>query len=246
MPYGDFDKLAVKFVIKFDIVAESPISIRSGKSFIGPIDNPIIRIRKDGVEVPYIPGSSLKGVLRGEAERYAKTLGYEVCDVLNPAGENGELEKKEQLKEKYQPCIICRIFGGPTLFSHVMVYDAHPKGENSYSTSVMRRVTINRITAAQMPGRLFDVEFVNPGSRFEGRIDVENIDILSNESEEAKIFNYVFSALCKNLLSIGGMKSVGMGSVKIEGIRVEKYQIKDGRLGVEDATNEYLKRVNLI
>jgi len=247
MLWDDFGKLSVKYIIEFDIVVKTPVSIRSGRSYIGLVDNPVVRISRGGESVPYIPGSSIKGVLRHEAERYARSIGEYVCDILHPKKENGELFRKDRAEKEgkeYIPCIICRIFGGPTVASHVYVYDAYPV-EGSYSLGVVRRVSISRVTGAQMPGRLFDVEFINPDSIFKGRIDVENIDILSNDDKRAEIFNHAFKMLCKGMVPIGGMKSVGMGIVRVKNIHVKRISLKDGNFIEEDKTEEYKNKVGI-
>ena len=242
MSYDDFDRLKCKYILEFTIVNITPLSIRSGKSPMGLADNSIVRIKKNGKDIPYIPGSSLKGIMRCEAERYVRTTMKNefVCDILHPTTEDiGELWRHENLKDNYKPCVICRIFGGPTIASHIYVYDAYPY-ENKCSIDLVRRVSISRITGAQMPGRLFDIEFVNPKNKFKGKIVVENIDLLS-ESIEAKIFNYVIKLFLKGLISIGSMKSIGYGSLKIENLKVTKYWFENGTLKDENVTEKYLE-----
>ncbi|MEM3688105.1 RAMP superfamily CRISPR-associated protein [Saccharolobus sp.] len=254
--YGNFDKFDYKYTIEYDIRTLSPLSIRSGESFLGPIDNPIIRINFNGKTVPYIPGSTLKGIFRSETEKLARSLSKDpsiVCDILNPRGENGELKRKkdaennEKTKSIYLPCLICRIYGGPTYASHVYFYNAYPK-ENSYSIGLIRRVSISRITGSQMPGRLFDCEFVTPNSLFHGKVVIENIDILSpitDSLSESSLFNRVFSNFTKGLIPIGGMRSAGYGDVKIENIKVNKMYILEGKLDTKDVTNEYLSIIGV-
>jgi len=242
LSFGDFDVFKVRYIIEFELDAESPVAISSGKSFIGPIDNPVVRIRRKGGDVPYIPGSSIKGVFRSEAEKIARSKGEKVCDILNPNGEDGELAREEKEKEDYKPCIICQIFGGPTIASHVYFYDAYPS-EASYSLGTIRRTSINRITAAQMPGRLFAIEYINPGSKFKGKIVVENIDILSDSDKRSAIFNEVFKMFYRGQLPIGGMKSIGMGYFKVNKIKVTKLCIKEGKFIEEDKTMEYLSKL---
>ena len=246
MEYGDLDHFKLEYIINFNIKTLSPLSIRSGGSIIGPIDNPIIRIDYNGKSIPYIPGSSLKGIFRSEAEKIVRTIYGDdpsyVCDILNPNGDKGELKRKsdaEKSRSVYTPCLICRIFGGPTYSSHVYFYNAYPLNDNSFSIGTMRRVSISRITGSQMPGRLFDIEFINPGSIFKTKIIIKNIDILSNFIEEAKIFNSVFKQFTKGLVSLGGMRSSGYGNIDVRVENVNRISIKDKELIEEDVTNQY-------
>ena len=66
----------VEYIIDYDLRVVAPLAIRSAGSPYGAIDNPIVRIRYGEKELPYIPGSSLKGVFRSEAERYVSCLLY--------------------------------------------------------------------------------------------------------------------------------------------------------------------------
>jgi CRISPR-associated protein Csm3 len=233
-----FDKFDNLIRITGKIVNETPIAIRAGNVAVGPIDNPIVRLNG----IPYIPGSSLKGVLRSEAERYARSIGEKVCDILNPKGENGELrwkKEKEERKEAYEPCIICKIFGGPTIFSRARFFDCFPSN-GKYSTSLIQRVSISRITEAQSPGRLFEVEFIEPGTNFDFKLEIENFT--DNDQIEGKILRFVLNQLIAGNISIGGMKSVGFGRIKLlkETVSVKKYKLEKGEIKEYDITNSFL------
>jgi CRISPR-associated RAMP protein (TIGR02581 family) len=235
----DLDEIKIAYVIKGTLVNQAPLSIGAGKSALrGGIDNPVVRMN----EAPYIPGSSLKGVLRSEAERYVKTFlpSEFVCDILRPNEEEaGELGRKKTLGKSYEPCIICRIFGGPTLASHLTVCNASPY--SPFHTETKTSVSINRVTGAQYPGRLFDIEYVVPLTRFKFEVHVDNIDLMGG-SLEAKIVNYLISILIKGQVWLGGRKSVGMGNVKLTDVEALKIEFKDGQIAEEDVTKAYFSR----
>ncbi len=69
---SDFSKFTNRYFITADLLMERPLHIGKGTS-LEPIgtDLPII---KDVLRIPYIPGSSLKGVLRAFAERLLRTF----------------------------------------------------------------------------------------------------------------------------------------------------------------------------
>jgi CRISPR-associated RAMP protein (TIGR02581 family) len=215
------------------IVNETPIAIRAGKVTEGPIENPIVRLNG----IPYIPGSSLKGVLRSESERYARSIGEKVCDILNPKGENGELKWKEEKGENYEPCIICKIFGGPTIFSRVRFFDCFPS-DGKFSTSLIQRVSINRITEAASPGRLFEVEFIEPGTNLDFKLEIENLT--DKDQIEGKILKFILNQLIAGNISIGGMKSVGFGKIRLKDINIKKYKLENGEIKEYDITNSFL------
>ncbi|OYT34420.1 CRISPR-associated RAMP protein [Archaeoglobales archaeon ex4484_92] len=235
MNYGDLDIIKVQYLINSEITAITPISIRVGKSVaLGGSDNPVIR---DANGEPYIPASSLKGCLRAEAERIARSLGEFVCDIMNPESANSELNLKKERNELYTPCVICRIFGGPTIASHLLTEDARPI---NWRIERVMRVSINRITGAQHHGRLFDCEYVSPGSKFSWNLRVENIEIL-NSSLESKILRYIFKKLSRGEIQIGGYKSIGYGRIKAEFKRVLETKLIDGEITETDVTEKFKK-----
>lgn len=69
---SDFSKFTNRYFITADLLMERPLHIGKGAS-LEPIgtDLPVI---KDALGIPYIPGSSLKGVFRAFAERLLRTL----------------------------------------------------------------------------------------------------------------------------------------------------------------------------
>src|SRR5258706_90604 len=68
-------RLINQCLIDLEIKTEGPLLIKSGLPGIeGPDMAPIMTFRSGSRPEPYIPGSSLKGVLRSHAERIARTL----------------------------------------------------------------------------------------------------------------------------------------------------------------------------
>jgi len=241
LAWDNFDKFFGTYELRISLVNLTPLSIGAGKSaasILEGVDNPIVRMNGK----VYIPGSSLKGALRSEAERYVRTTYGEgpeyVCNILNP---NDELSRKEQLKEKYRPCLVCRIFGGPTIASHIKIFDAFSL---KYTIEHRKCVSINRITGGQHAQRLFDIEYVTPNSLFDLTIEVENIDIMDN-SDESKVIRYLIKKMMEDGIQVGSKKSVGFGKVKIEHLTATKYYLDNGVLRKEDVTKKLLGTLNL-
>jgi len=245
LAWGNFDKFLGVYEFKIGLINLTPLSIgagRSATSVLEGVDNPIVRM--DGKV--YIPGSSLKGVLRSEAEKYIRTVHGEspeyVCNILDPNDEvYGELSRKKRLKEKYEPCLICRLFGGPTVASHVKIFDAFP---SRYVTEYRKCVSINRITGGQHAQRLFDIEYVVPNSFFDLTIEVENIDIM-NHSDESKVIRYLIKKMVEKGIQVGSKKSTGFGKLKAERLTATRYYLDDGELKKEDVTKKLFEILNL-
>ncbi|MEM2510202.1 MAG: CRISPR-associated RAMP protein Csx7 [Candidatus Methanomethylicia archaeon] len=229
-----FNSQHITYRINAELINETPLSIGAGRgALFGGIDNPIIRMNG----IPFIPGSSIKGVLRAEAEKYANVKGWPVCDVVsNP---NYEMDMKENLKDKYEPCIVCSVFGGPTVASQITVLNATPIGECRTETRTC--VSICRITGGQYPGRLFDIEYITPHSRFEWGLIIEGYDIVNGVGREVELINYLIKKLINDGVWIGGRRSVGHGLVKMNIRKISRESIVNGELKSEDCTDKYLK-----
>lgn len=94
------NKFVNKYIIEGQLIAESPISIGDGGNDFTPtaIDNPIIR-DKDGK--PFIPGTSLKGVLRSFMERLLAggfIEEFKACNILEDE-KDGNCLSLDDIKE---------------------------------------------------------------------------------------------------------------------------------------------------
>ncbi|HBY56976.1 MAG TPA: type III-A CRISPR-associated RAMP protein Csm3 [Candidatus Atribacteria bacterium] len=206
---------------------------------IGGIDNPVIRNSLDNL--PYIPGSSLKGKLRSLVE-------WKYTDIKS---KNGNIHNCSDAN-----CPICRIFGttdenaafGPT---RLIVRDAFivekDKKEKSLILESMEKnyfeikeeVSIDRLrgTAAKAGPRT--MERVPAGVEFDFEMvyrifEFEEGDQLNQVEKDNKMFNYVIEAM--SLLEkdvLGGSGSRGYGKVKFKDIRIEDFQDGEQKLITE-------------
>lgn len=236
MVYGDFDLPLTAYEVEGVLTNVSPLAVGSGRGVsVSAVDNPVVR---DERGLPYIPASSLKGVARAEAERYARSIGERVCNILDLKGEEGELTWQSQEGDNHVPCVVCRIFGGPTIASHLVFRDARLLSVGFEKISeVRRRVSISRVTGGQHPGKLYDYEYIVPGHRFGFYMKVEGID-LTDSSVEAEILRYLLRLLVDGRVQVGGGRSVGLGFVRLEIERVLKVELVDGRIKTEDVKSK--------
>jgi len=108
--FSYFEIFKNRYFINAEIILQTPLHVGKGVS-LKPIgtDLPVI---KDAFDRPYIPGSSLKGVIRFQTERMLRSIekfkdkfGVEImaCDPLGDQCVNDEKRKKikKELKEKY-------------------------------------------------------------------------------------------------------------------------------------------------
>lgn len=78
-----FKKLYNNSKISFEIKPFTPLLIQSGKPGLDPTipDMRFVRTKSIYGEVVYIPGSSLKGIIRSYSEKLLRTMGIEICNI---------------------------------------------------------------------------------------------------------------------------------------------------------------------
>lgn len=204
-----FEKMERRLILSGEIEAVTPLHIGSGKPDldIGDVDMPVLRA-PDGQ--PYIPGSSLKGRTRAEAERLAKSAGMEVCTP--PAVDNmcGTLKRRPE-----EFCIACKIFGTAgriSVASKVKFRDAYPLkpvGEMLQRTGT----AIDRSTGTVSRGALYSTEAVPAGVKFGLEIVAENL-----QPEELRLLKAALKSVEDSAL--GGSSSRGFGKVAFHFLRL--------------------------
>lgn len=251
--------------VRYTTLSPLRIGASRGKSLFTPVDLQVIRMMLNGKEVPYIPGSSLKGVFRSTAEMLLRLHGKKVCNMgqcskesikdksrdeylqdaiheYNRTAEISAMEKIINILEGY--CLVCKIFGSNTYASHITFNDAYPIDDASIG--VKTGIAINRRSGAAQRGALYQVEFVNPGTSFYG-----NIKCINLPNYAVGLILYIIERMINTrIVNIGGFKSRGFGNIKIDiedinGIIVEDGKVKDIRaIDKFKALDEYDKDVN--
>lgn len=224
-PFSEFKNL---YVIKGIAVNRTILHIGTPETaqLEATVDNPVLRLRmiRDGrvVEVPVIPGSSIKGVFRSFFEKIARSSGERVCNIF---------DVEQQKEEKTNPCIACRVFGNQGQASRVHFFDVMPVEESISSLYTVRMgVSIDRFFGSQRPGLLRTDEYVIPGLKWNVEIRVFNLDLEDENSKEAKFFKHVLKIFMEEGLQIGGRKSIGSGVFTLVDGTVKKFVLENGEL----------------
>jgi len=176
----------------------------AGRESLGDpdIDNQLIRSWNGEKKVPYIPGSSLKGVFRSFIERIAP----ESCDISD--------RKSDCQSDVTKQCIACRIFGSQLLSAHLFVSDCFPKTD--FSTMIKPGIAINRVTGAAQRHALYTIETLSPQIGFNFEMLIENIDLFEANTKEVTLIKALFRELVAGRIRIGGKVSSGLGQIKLE------------------------------
>ena len=149
----------------------------------------------------YIPASTLKGIWRHACEVIAPSMGsHSICN--SPRAESMCVNNH---------CIICQIFGSPTLSSRIFISDLTMDTEMAAgSTEIRNGVTINRQRRVAVDQRLYFTETSLPNAltEFSGEVTIE----AKITDEQIKLLK----AGLKYIHAIGSGKSRGLGWLHID------------------------------
>lgn len=210
------------------IEPDGPILIKSGVESGADPTLPsmnFVRTRhpREGAPTIYLPGASLKGVLRSHVERIVRTVhGADpkwCCDPLgdDSCGKRLENENKRAAlttSEEYRRlCLACRIFGHMAHASHFSAADAYPEKAIN-ALPVRQGVAINRFSGGVGVGP-FEMEVATAG-RFGLRLMLVNFEIW-----QVGLLALALRDLAEGRLLIGFGKSRGLGKVSLALKRLE-------------------------
>jgi len=221
-------------LIEFVIQPEGPILVKSSESQADPaqLDMAFVRTLRGGTETVYLPGSSLKGVLRAHCEQIVRGLGDEDENEGKDGGKRPEVwscdpldddrscskragDKEWPAAQSYcEACFICRMFGHTNLAGRVRTADAYPEGEVHLESR--DGVAINRFYGSVEVGP-FTYE-VAVGGDFCTRLLVRNFTLA-----QLGLLALALRDLKRGRVSVGYGKGRGLGRVTA---RVEEFTVR--------------------
>ncbi len=177
--------------IDLSLTPKAPLLIRSGRKGSADPTRPeleCVRTAWGGAPSVYIPGSSLKGVMRSHAERLLLSEEVKITPTLG-APRPTDFDQGTPGVETYKGSSpLGRTFGNLYLKGHVSVSDHLPGAHETDSAererwtalanNVEQRngVAIDRLLGSAAGKALFDQELVVQG-RFDGRIILRNVQL---------------------------------------------------------------------
>jgi CRISPR-associated RAMP protein (TIGR02581 family) len=225
-----FDTFHNRLTIEGTLAAQTAMRIGAGRA-TEPVgtDLPVVR---DGQGRPFIPGSSLKGVIRTTAEQIARAAAGPSGACL-PTGDDEDQcitksmlaeAQKQAAKERWNDehwanwywdhsCLTCQTFGSTRLASHVKVKDLAVDQITWFDQFQVRDgVAIDRDKGTVAEKKLYDYEVVPAGVGFKLEIVVENAE----EWQWGMVWLSLQPFLAGNG-AVGGFTSRGLGWTKLEG-----------------------------
>jgi CRISPR-associated RAMP protein (TIGR02581 family) len=200
-----------------DISPHGPLLIKAGGFSANPSlpDMQFVRTYQAGTgETVYIPGASLKGVVRGFVEKAMRTLDDHTtwrwaCPTFPNESQScaRQLEMETQSHKVYsRSCGACRLFGHTRLRGRVSFTDLFPS--SLVKTETRYGVAISRLTHAVAQGP-FEMEVAVSGT-FSGQVVLENYELW-----QLGLLATALEAMNQGLLKVGFGKNRGFGQVQI-------------------------------
>lgn len=226
--------------IALSLIPDGPILIKSGKEGADPTkpDMEFVETYHSGGKTVYMPGSSLKGAIRAQAERIVRTVGessrqtgnkskiwasdpLDMKDKQNNPNVYLETwknnEKKKALKDKHptpgaelykQSCFTSQLFGNTSVASRLRVEDAYPVG--ILKLEERNGVAIDRVFGSVIPGGLFNYQVCTVGE-FRTKIHLKNFTL-----DQLALLGLVLRDLNEGWFGLGFAKSRGLGTVRVK------------------------------
>lgn len=228
-----FQTLQNTIRISFTLKPDGPILVRAQTVGLDPgvADMEFQRTHRNGKSTVFLAGSGLKGVVRSHAERLLRSRGLYACDpTLTKADDKredvacGSLRKDDPRRKNNRrmphdgQCSTCFTFGSLHLAGRFRVSDAFPIEDLTAETNlteVRTGVGIDRRSQSAQHNVLYDTEVVVRGG-FDVRVQGENYSLW-----QAALVLSTLDDLNAGLVRIGACKARGMGTVKVESLKVE-------------------------
>lgn len=197
-------------------------------------------LARDSRGKPFIPGSTLKGVIRESCEKLARTLKFP--SPIDPhETDPGRQDAFKPLDEVRSP--VDRLFGNKYEEGGLFFRNAFPVGE-AYAVFNQSRIQMHRRIGTAKSGHLFASEYGSPVAgegapciEFKTDIDGYHRDLAWLEEDDPPYAYCLLVASIRLVSRIGGDKSTGSGRLT-DNITVESMNYNSRNINVEDYLKE--------
>lgn len=246
------DKFHNKYIIKGELVAESAISIGAGTSDFKPTatDNPIIR-DEDGK--PFIPGTSLKGVIRSFLERLLSSNiveGLRSCNILIDKKQDGCICNEDIKDIKKDPEKYAENKGYKDIeFSNkdkaiaLLIYNEQCDvcklfGGHGFASKIKindAKLIGDKAIVQTRDGVAIDRETLTAADKHKYNFECVaagtkfefKMTVDNLDENHKKLLKLIINILSKGELSIGGKTSAGLGNIKLDNVKICEIKDKD-------------------
>jgi CRISPR/Cas system CSM-associated protein Csm3 (group 7 of RAMP superfamily) len=230
---GHFAELSFELAFAGPVLVNDPAgALAHGVSFAPVVAGP-------GWTDPVLPGSSLRGVLRAQVERIARTVATHsggadlavrcpACDPFNRKKESALrscadlAEAREKAgEEPPRECAACELFGSTRQGSRLWIEDS-PLSNGPPTYRLRDFVAIDRFTGGALDGAKFDALPLY-GARFRACLLLWNA-----KPCELGALALALRDLHDGLATLGAHGSKGFGRAAVEGVRLRVGRVRPG------------------
>ncbi len=250
-----------KIIIDLELITNEPLHIGASEKSVKVNESDLFCVKRNNGN-PYIPGSSMRGMLRAYLLRicdiltdksllstlgladinithYPKNEEY-VCDlhdIFKKMKKGSPISLEQIAIDEKMICDICLLFGAKGYGSPLKITDFEAAG----NVELVHRnhIAIDIESDTTQRGALFFVESVAEGSVFKGKLIFEKKDH-TRQKQVIKLLEIIIHYLKNQEIYLGGLKSRGYGLVKVTKIEVQDYSIKDEILGIKPTPTQIL------
>lgn len=221
-------------IVSFTITPVDPLLIKSSQATVSGVNMSFVRTRHRGsAGEPFIPGSSIKGVLRSYGEKICRTLRADPVPVCLPYLDVGKEQEGEKDQascglryERYKKghnlsslpaaeiyrhsCPACRLFGSHDFVGRLATSDAYLVPGSNAVLEVRDGVAIDRLTGGAAGSAKYDLEVLVRG-KFSTIVEIRNF-----ERWQLGILALILRDMEQELVRIGSGGSRGLGRIKAE------------------------------
>lgn len=207
------------------LATRSPLLVRAAVETIGGPEVGLVLTVRGGADEPYLPGSTLKGALRSQAERILRTLRAD--SACYPNDERGPLrscgrrieerEREAQRGDRRQTvpgnivyrdsCAACKLFGSTALAGRVAVSDGYLAGDEPPALVRRDGIGIDRFSGAASLRSRYELEAVTDVT-FAFSVTLTNFEVW-----QLALLGLALHDLVGGRLPLGSGKSRGLGAV---------------------------------
>lgn len=174
---------------------------------------------RDAEEYLYVPGSTLKGVMRDQAACFAQLFGLPTRDPHNVTGDLSEFSPKADtltqiFGSRFHPCTL--YFDDAAMVEEDRNFYNSPQTKKKYlqrQVETRTQVSLSRLTRTARQGMLFSSEYGQRELHFSAQIYGYLTGVPLPSRPEFTYSLLLLVAAVMSLERIGGGKSVGLGQV---------------------------------
>lgn len=231
-----------RYIFEGELEMKTGLHLGGGKVTLSYTNSPVVKTLDD---LPFIPGSSFKGVLRSTIEKFVASLppdlGLHSCglpleetplercptarqqEIVTARRDDPANSAKTLEEARKQLCHTCQLFGSPFAAARITINDlALIDDEWSGMTQIRDGVAIDRDSETAKNGLKYDFEVVPPTTTFKLHLMIENAS-----EQDLQLISIGLSEFVHGFGGIGGFRSRGLGACKLNHLTLRAMVLDD-------------------